>query len=326
MSIDGPEPAQEEEAVANLPLIDISGLRSTRLEDRRAVAVELGRAARKVGFFYVVGHGVGPATLAKVFAASRAFFAQPLAAKLALSIKRSDNDVGYIGLEDEQLDPTGAPDHKEGFNIGLELPADDPAILESRPFRGPNFWPDLPGWRELMLDYYDRCWSAGRLIHRGFCLDLGVEEEFFEDKLDEPISILRLLRYPPRRPGAAQRLGAGAHCDYGNLTLLATDGVTGLQVRRRGGGWIDAPTIEGALICNIGDCLMRWTGDIYVSTPHRVVAPEAERYSIAFFLDPNPEAPVETLPGMAAKYPRTTGGAYLKQKLDSTYAHRADVA
>jgi isopenicillin N synthase-like dioxygenase len=175
-----------------------------------------------------------------------------------------------------------------------------------------------------MLDYYERCWAAGRLIHRGFCLDLGIVEDFFEDKLDEPIGILRLLHYPARQGEPKGRLGAGAHCDYGNITLLATDGVAGLQVRRRGGGWIDAPTVEGALICNIGDCLMRWTGDTYVSTPHRVLQPDADRYSVAFFLDPNPDAPVETLPGMAAKYPPTTGGEYLKQKLDGTYAHRAD--
>jgi isopenicillin N synthase-like dioxygenase len=96
--------------------------------------------------------------------------------------------------------------------------------------------------------------------------------------------------------------------------------VGGLQVRRRGGGWIDVPTIEGALICNIGDCLMRWTGDTYVSTPHRVIAPAVERYSIAFFLDPNPDALVETLPGMAADYPPIRAGEYLRQKLQATYS------
>ena len=311
--------------MANLPVIDISGLSSDRFEDRRAVADELGRAARDTGFFYAVGHGISAAGLAKVFAASRAFFAQPLAAKQALSIKRSDKDVCYIALEDEQLDPTGTADHKEAFNIGLELAPDHPAILEDRPFRGRNFWPELPGWRAVMLDYYDRCWAAGRLIHRGFCLDLGFDEDFFEDKLDDPIGILRLLHYPPRRQAQAASLGAGAHCDYGNITLLATDGVEGLQVRPRGADWIDAPTIPGALICNIGDCLMRWTGDTYVSTPHRVVLPPADRFSIAFFLDPNPDAAVETLPGMAVKYPPISGGAYLKQKLDASYAHRTEV-
>ena len=312
--------------MASLPLIDISGLRSPRLEDRAAVGRLLGEACREIGFFYLIGHGFEDGALDAAFAQSRRFFDQAPEAKRALSIKRSSNDVGYIDLEDEQLDPDSPADFKEAFNIGLELAADHPAMVEGRMFRGPNFWPDLPGWREVMLDYYDRCWSVGRLIHQGLCLDLGLDETFFEDKLDEPIGILRLLHYPPRQAAQDAQLGAGAHCDYGNITLLATDGVAGLQVRHRDGRWIDAPTIPGALICNIGDCLMRWTGDIYVSTPHRVVRPTSDRYSIAFFLDPNPEAPVETLPGMAAKYPPTTGGQYLKEKLDSTYAHRTDAA
>ncbi len=311
--------------MANLPVIDISGLRSNRLEERRAVARELGRACREIGFFYAVGHDLGVQRIERTFAAARDFFAQPSETKQALSIKLSANDVGYIGLEDEQLDPTSPADYKEAFNIGLELPVDHPAIVEGRVFRGVNFWPDIPGWRDLMLDYYDRCWSTGRLIHKGFALDLNIDEDFFEDKLDQPIGILRLLHYPPENREEAQ-LGAGAHTDYGNITLLATDGVAGLQVRRRDGRWVDAPAIPGALICNIGDCLMRWTGDVYVSTPHRVVRPVSHRYSVAFFLDPNPEARVETLPGMAAKYPPTTGGAYLKEKLDMTYDHRAGAA
>lgn len=310
----------------SLPIIDISGLQSPDLSERKRVADALGAASREIGFFYATGHGIAPELIDRVFTESRRFFAQPGAFKQALSIKRSDNDVGYIALDDEQLDPASPADHKEAFNIGLELAEDHPAMLGRRLFRGPNFWPGLAGWRETMLDYYTRCWRAGVLIHRGFCLDLGIEEDFFEDKLDEPIGILRLLHYPPSEPTTDGRLGAGAHCDYGNITLLATDGVEGLQVQPRGRDWLDAPTIEGALICNIGDCLMRWTGDLYVSTPHRVVRPRDHRYSVAFFLDPNPDAPVETLPGMAAKYPPTTGGAYLKAKLDATYVHRGDGA
>ena len=314
------------EGVASVPLIDISALRSPRLADRQAVAAELGCACREIGFFYAVGHGIPVPLIQGVFEASHRFFAQPLEAKQALSIKRSDNDVGYIALNDEQLDPDSPADPKEAFNIGLELPWDHPAMVQGQAFRGPNFWPDLPGWRETLLAYYDQCWSVGRLIHRGLSLDLQIDEDFFEDKLDEPIGILRLLHYPPRTQPAASSLGAGAHCDYGNITLLATDGVDGLQVRPRGDDWMDAPTIDGALICNIGDCLMRWTGDVYVSTPHRVIRPPADRFSVAFFLDPNPDAAVETLPGMTAKYPPTTGGEYLKQKLDASYAHRADAS
>ena len=112
------------------------------------------------------------------------------------------------------------------------------------------------------------------------------------------------------------------------FTLLATDDAGGLEVQTRDGNWIAAPYVENALVVNIGDCLMRWSNDIYVSTPHRVVNRSGrERTSIAFFCDPNHDARVECLPGCAsaerpAKYPPTTGAAYLKERLDATYAFR----
>ncbi|WP_376090296.1 2OG-Fe(II) oxygenase family protein [Roseomonas sp. CCTCC AB2023176] len=123
-------------------------------------------------------------------------------------------------------------------------------------------------------------------------------------------------------------LGAGEHTDYGNLTILATDGTPGLEVRRRDGRWLDVPDVPGALVCNIGDCLMRWSNGTYASTPHRVRNPARERYSAAFFLDPNPEALVAALPGTTgpsrrANWPPTTGAAYLRERLDATYGHRA---
>ena len=134
------------------------------------------------------------------------------------------------------------------------------------------------------------------------------------------MATLRLLNYPAGDATAA--IGAGAHTDYGSLTLLMTDGVGGLQVRPRGSDeWIDAPKVDGALIVNIGDCLMRWTNDVYVSTPHRVVAPPAARRSIAFFLDPNPDARIEALPGTGEpRYEPIAASDYLASRLAATYA------
>ena len=128
-----------------------------------------------------------------------------------------------------------------------------------------------------------------------------------------------------RRPsGSAPQTGAGAHTDYGNLTLLATDDVGGLEVRTRAGQWTEAPVVAGAFIVNIGDCLMRWTNDVYISTPHRVVNRSCEeRYSIAFFYDPNPDAIVETIPscvreGELARYRPILAADYLTMRLDAS--------
>jgi isopenicillin N synthase-like dioxygenase len=312
----------------SLPVIDIAPLRSPDPAAHRAVARALGEACRTIGFFYVTGHGVAPELLAATFAAAQRFFALPLDRKEALSIARSPHNRGYMAFEGERLDETKPGDLKEAFNIGLELGAEHPEVIAGRPFRGLNQWPDLPGWRATLLDYFDATWAAGRLLHRGFALDLGLAETFFEDKLDAPLGILRLLHYPGGQvPRHAGQIGAGEHTDYGNVTLLATDGVAGLQVRTRDARWLDAPAIDGALVCNIGDCLMRWTNDVYVSTPHRVLPPRADRYSIAFFLDPNPDAVVSVLPSCTAqdrpaRYPETTGAAYLKMRLDATHEYR----
>jgi len=315
--------------MTSLPVIDVSGLASSKLSARAAAAAELGQACREIGFFYAVNHGIPEAIRNAIFAASQAFFALPIAVKQECSIKRSPHNRGYVALEGERLNEGSArSDFKEAFNVGLELAADNPEVKAGKPFRGVNLWPALPGWRETVLAYYDACWALGRRIHHGFALDLGIAEDFFEDKLDAPMATLRMLHYPPQ-PQSQDRApdsGAGTHSDYGNLTILATDGVAGLQVRARGGDWIDAPHIPGAFVCNIGDCLMRWTNDIYVSTPHRVAIPVRDRYSVAFFLDPNPDARVEVLqscigPGAAPKYQPTSGADYLRKRLTATYDH-----
>ena len=310
----------------DLPVIDVSGLRAPDPAARARVADVLGQACREVGFFYATGHDIDAGMLAGVFDASRRFFALDLAAKRELAMSRIGDNRGYVELGGERLDLDAQPDRKESFNIGLELAPGEPRAGE--PFRGRNAWPDLPGFRTTMLAYFAACQRLGCLIHRGFSLDLGLAETFFEDKLDSPMATLRLLRYPPP-PDAQPRVGAdapgaGTHTDYGNLTILATDGVAGLQVRRRDGAWLDAPHIPGSFVCNIGDCLMRWSNDRYVSTPHRVAVPDRERNSIAFFLDPNLDAPVVPVglqPGERPLYAPTTGARFLQSRLDPTYSH-----
>jgi isopenicillin N synthase-like dioxygenase len=316
-----------------IPIIDVSGLRSAALADRQAVAAELGKACREVGFFYVINHGIPDAVRAGVFQAAKDVFALSPEDKESVSIKLSPENRGYVGFGTERLDEAAAPDQKEAYNIGLDLPPDDPEVLAGVPLRGPNLWPPVPGWREKVLDYFNACDALLKDIHRGFALDLGVAEDYFADKLDRAASFLRLLHYPAKSDGApAGELGAGAHTDYGNLTILATDGVAGLQVRRRdGAAWLDAPHVEGAFVCNIADCLMRWTNDVYVSTPHRVLSPAQERYSVAFFGDANPNALVETLPtclapGEVPRYAPITSGEYLIQRLTATYDHLKDAA
>ena len=312
-------------ADGDLPVIDIAALLDGRPDGEAAVARALGRACRDIGFFYVTGHGIPPATLAAVFDQSRRFFAAPAAIKAAVDFTGAAGNRGYVPVGGETLQPGSLPDLKEFFNVGLELAAADPELLAGKPFRHRNRWPDQPGFRGAMLDYFGRAHRLGLALHRALARDLGVAPGFFDDKLSKPMAVLRLLHYPAAPAGARPgQLGAGEHTDYGNLTLLATDGVEGLAVRNRTGAWIAAPDVPGALICNIGDCLMRWTNDVYVSTPHRVASPRGrDRYSVVFFLDPNPEAVVSCLPtcldGGLAKYAPVVASDYLLSRLAPTY-------
>src|SRR5258708_15549029 len=224
--------------MTSLPVIDVSGLGSPKLSARVAAAAELGQACREIGFFYAVNHGIPEATRDAIFAASQTFFALPIAVKEECSIKGSPHNRGYVALDGERLNEGSArSDFKEAFNVGLELAADDPEVKAGKPSRGVNLWPALPGWRETVLAYYDACWALGRRIHHGFALDLGIAENFFEDKLDTPLATLRMLHYPAR-PNSTERSpdsGPGMHIDYGNLTILATDSAAGLQGRARSG-------------------------------------------------------------------------------------------
>jgi len=305
-----------------LPVIDLAPLRQGGEAALTATAREIGAACRGAGFFYVVNHGVPPALIADAFTKSRAFFAAPLQEKLAVSMEIVGGNRGYSGFMREALDPAHGRDKKEAFNIGVELQSDDPGLAAGEPYRALNAWPRTPGFRDTLLEYFDACLTLGLDIHRVIACDLGLAQDFFVDKFERPMATLRLLRYPPEPAG---EIGAGAHTDYGDITLLITDGVGGLEVRRRDGGWIAAPAIEGAFIVNIGDCLMRWTNDVYVSTPHRVVSRGAgERYSIAFFLDPNPYARVEAIPSCVApgetpKYAAILAHEYLRSRFEATF-------
>jgi isopenicillin N synthase-like dioxygenase len=309
-----------------IPIIDVASLLTGDETGESAAAGAIGAACRDTGFFYITEHGVPAALIEDVFAASAGFFAAPQSVKRAAAFSGPGSNRGYIPLGGETLDPGRPADVKEAFNIGLELAADDPDLLAGKPFRAPNLWPDRAGFRMVMLEYFGRMWRLGRDLHRAFARDLGVDPLFFEGKFVKPMATLRLLHYPPSGdPIVSGQLGAGVHTDYGNVTILATDEVGGLMVRTRSGDWVDAPFVPGAFICNIGDCLMRWTNDIYVSTPHQVVSPrDRDRYSVAYFLDPDPGATVACIasceaPDRPAKYAPVSAADFLKSRLEPTY-------
>ncbi|MEO1677946.1 MAG: 2-oxoglutarate and iron-dependent oxygenase domain-containing protein [Pseudomonadota bacterium] len=289
--------------------------------DMEGFVADLSAACRSTGFFLLKHHGIDHALIADVFASADQFFALSDEAKGKVSINSNPHNRGWAAMGTERLDEaSGQIDRKEAFNIGLDLAPNDPRVLRGDPFRGANLWPPVPGFRDVSMRYFEAALNLGVCLHRALASDLGLAEDYFEDKFSEPMATLRLLNYPPGR-GEAGEIGAGAHTDYGSITLLMTDGEAGLQVRPRDGDWIDVPQVDDTYVVNIGDCLMRWSNDTYVSTPHRVLPPARRRRSVAFFLDPNPDAVIAALPGTGEpRYPPVTGAEYLRSRLEATYA------
>lgn len=306
--------------MTDLPVIDIAPLLAGDAEGTGRVAAAIGAACRSVGFFYITGHGVSDALMADVLDQSRRFFARPLAEKDAIRI--GFDNRGYAGLDAETLNAEEAPDAKEAINLARADVA-DPASFGPEPS-------GLPGFDAVMRSYDGHMRLLCERLHAAFATDLNLPPDYFAGMIDRPMAVLRLLHYPPIESIGSGRVGAGVHTDYGNITILAQDSAGGLEVRTRGGEWIAAPPIAGTFVCNIGDCLMRWSNDVYVSTPHRVVAPAGrDRYSVAFFFDVNSDAMVECLPGCAdadrpVRYPPISAGAYLKSRLDATYGFRVE--
>jgi isopenicillin N synthase-like dioxygenase len=331
-----------EYAMREFPVVDISEFTkpvggSASMDVKRAIARVVDEVCRETGFLAVSGHGVPAATIDRAWDAARAFFDLPVEKKLSVKMPYDGYPYGYSPLQAEALAKSKGydtpPDLKESFNIG---PLEQNAVEEDDPnadFRyATNIWPAEPaGFQDAATEYYRALGGLAANIMRVFALALELPENYFDKLIDDPISALRMLNYPHSnvapRPG---QLRAGAHSDYGSLTILRADAAPGgLEIRSPGGEWVAVPALPGAFIVNIGDLMALWTNDRWVSTLHRVVNPPADssgstrRQSFAFFHQPNWSAEISCIPtclsaGDRAKYSPVRSGEYLMNKFRRT--------
>ena len=316
----------------SIPVIDISPLYGDDLAGARAVAADIRRASIEAGFFYIRGHHMPPDLMRATLMASKFFFSRPDAEKRAIQVNGAHR--GYVPFAQTTLGRQYKADLKESFNFAFPFSADDPDVVAGKPLIGVNQWPQGEEvWRGVLEDYYRTLFEVGQRVLEGFALALEAPRTYFRDLYKRPLVRTRLLHYPPQPEGSGEdQFGAAPHTDWGCMTLLWQDQVGGLQVRNRAGQWIAAPYIEGTFVVNIGDMLERWSNDLFVSTPHRVVnASGRERYSIPMFYDPDFDTAVECLPncsgtGNPPKYPRTVAGEYITAKYDEAYAYRKKAA
>lgn len=331
------------ESSDDIPIVDLSA-------DPASVASVIRDACVRHGFFYLTNHGVPRTVVDGMHDASRAFFALPESAKRTVLASNDANNRGWTPLGEETLDPATQTrgDTKEGYYIGREVgPSSDE---HGKPLRGANQWPDetklglssAGGFREPMMRYHAALTNLCDALMPSFAEALGLNPNFFEDKFRFPTATLRPLRYSahPSRPSEGV-LGAGAHSDYGVLTVLWTDGTEGLEIRKDDVWWPvkPLPRHRNAFICNVGDLCERWTNGVFKSTVHRVVTRRDEenadgeesdavgnrRHSCAFFWEPDFDTRVEPLPACVAenpprRYEPTTYGEYILAKYRATHA------
>ncbi|KAF5934914.1 hypothetical protein HYC85_026043 [Camellia sinensis] len=295
--------------------------------------LELLWACLDSGFFYVINHGISQEFMDEVFYQSKSFFDLPVSEKM--KVLRNKKHRGYTPLFNQSLDPGNQihGDYKEGFVIGIEVPENDPDI--EKPLYGPNVWPPsdiLPGWRETMEKYHREALEVTKAISRIIALALNLEVDFFDrqEMLGKPIATLRLLHYEGSVSDPMKGIyGAGAHSDFGLITLLATDDVYGLQICKdkdaKPQKWEFVAPLKGAFIVNLGDMLERWSNCIFRSTLHRVLGNGQERYSIAYFVQPSHDCLVECLPTCQSqenppKFPPIKCETYILQRYKDTYA------
>ena len=284
----------------HLPVIDLS----IADHERDSVAAQIDEAASEYGFFYVTGHGVSAHTIDSILDLSRAFFQLPAEIKNRLHMSRGGRAWrGYFPVGGELT--SGRPDLKEGIYFGEELSDDDARVRAGMPLHGRNLFPDIPGFREAVLDYMG---ALTRLSHQLMSLvgrGLGAGDDYFIHRYTAaPTLLFRIFNYPSSPQPSADSRGVGEHTDYGLLTLLYQDEVGGLQVKHSS-SWLDVPFIPGSFVINLGDMLERLTSGRYTSALHRVInASGRSRISMPFFFDPSFDAVLEPIPGVGPAVPR----------------------
>ncbi|MBU6198843.1 MAG: isopenicillin N synthase family oxygenase [Xanthomonadaceae bacterium] len=280
--------------IQSIPTLDIRRFDA----DRDAFVAELGAAYREWGFAGIRGHGIAPELIDGAYAAFVRFFALPVEAKTKYHLKGTGGARGYTPFGIETAKDSRYPDLKEFYHIGRELPPGS-KFAEVMP---PNVWPaEVADFRERGLALYNALDALGSRVLCALALHIGLPGDFFSDKTNFGNSILRPIHYPPIATSDIPNVRAGAHEDINFITLLVGASAAGLEVKSRKGEWVPFTAEADTIVVNIGDMLQRLTNHVYPSTTHRVVNPAGAlarqpRYSVPFFLHPNPDVVLDPLP------------------------------
>ncbi|MBE5314581.1 MAG: isopenicillin N synthase family oxygenase [Xanthomonadales bacterium] len=303
----------------SIPTLDIRRFDT----DRDAFVAELGAAYREWGFCGIRGHGIPQAQIDRAYDVFHRFFALPEAVKKQYHVPGGGGARGYTPFGIETAKGAKHFDLKEFWHVGREI-ARDSKYADVMPA---NLWPsEIADFREVAYGLYTTLDQLGSRVLSALALHIDLPADWFADKTNFGNSILRPIHYPPITADDIPNVRAGAHEDINLITLLVGASAAGLEVLSRKGEWVPFTADEDTIVVNIGDMLQRLTNHVYPSTTHRVTNPPGEaarkpRYSTPFFLHPNPDFLIETLPqcisaGNPNRYPEPISSHdYLMERL-----------
>ncbi|WP_170480304.1 isopenicillin N synthase family dioxygenase [Ruegeria arenilitoris] len=298
----------------------IDNLNLEKLDQRdSAELARLARGVRELGFLTVSETGLNEQQLKDVFDAYRNFFHLPESEKQTVNMAATGSNRGWGAPKSEQSNPDANPDFKEVFDCGYELPPGDPYSTRNLSVYAPNLWPENPpGFRPTIESYYSTACNVAMRVLRAIAVAVGRDEASFDNAFDTPMALLRGNYYPQRPRWAGEKdFGIAEHTDYGCLTLLATDGTPGLEVKLPDGSWQLVQAGPGQFIINFGEMLELWTSGEVKATLHRVKGGGQERISIPLFL--NPSFDTNVAPPRSGE--TITAGEHLTRRFNETYVH-----
>jgi isopenicillin N synthase-like dioxygenase len=305
-----------------IPLVDLSEFAQGDISQKKKFIAELGTAFREIGFVGVINHGIDKSLVKGFYEGAKTFFSLPQQVKLKYEVPGLAGQRGYTSFGREHAKHSTVADLKEFYQIGQTVSDGDPIISEY-----PNnvMVLETPEFTEMGNQLYKSFEKSGALLLEAIALFLGLEKDYFADKIHNGNSILRAIHYPPIIQEPASAIRAEQHEDINLITLLVGASAGGLQVLTKEGQWQDAIPGEDEIVVNVGDMLQRLTNNFLRSTTHRVVNPprhewHVPRLSIPFFLHPRSDMDLSCLPSCVTAdhplaYEPITAGNYLDERL-----------
>jgi len=296
-----------------IPKIDLQALIAN---DARA-SRDLLAGIKEHGFLIVRNTQLSESDVTRVTDMYRAFFHLPEDEKACVSMAKTGSNRGWGASGSEQVDLNANPDYKEVFDSGYVPSPMHPHA--AHPVYAPNQWPKRPtDFERVIKTYYAAAMRVAMEVLRAIAGALNLDRDYFVDKFSHPMALLRGNYYPARPDWAGDKdFGIAAHTDYGCVTLLATDGVGGLEAQSRDGQWVSVSADPGEFIINFGEMLQMWTDGAVRATPHRVFGSDRERISVPLFFNPNYDTNVAPM----GSGQHIHAGHHLTKRFAETYIH-----